>query len=517
MPEVEAETSAPSPAAQPLRRGMTGFRWVILLVLMTLVAAAYLRIGTLLISQTNYTDEDILGGDQKNNIALALKARDDLKLDFSKGVSEPIKSWFPHRTDGVVNPLWPWVAAWLADEAHQPSAEHEVSEADRAFFNRGRHFHLGWTLGALLIIGIAAARVFTLPATLNLVLLVGFGALLPRTAYFQPEPLFFVFFLATWVTCLLALHRNGLWIHSVLGVLGGLAYLAKGSVQPLLLAYVVISTGRWAWGWVETWLGRDGGTTLWLRRNHWLALIMMSFFFLMTAGPRLVYSAKTFGDPFHSFPAYWMWFDDFTEAYAWMGKYNNKAALDALPKSERPSFATYAASHTSEQMWSRLIEGTKVKLTELLSPPTTLRGTKVPKPWKGVLEWRGWYLGGLLVIFTGLAAALRWRCPPPLHAAQRLHPETAAKTLFVMAAVVGYSLAYGWYTPIGRGDRFMLSLYAPIVVSLIWAAESMLRRAQRRQCAAWIPRAYLAAHLALALAIAWRLVEILRHPYFKND
>lgn len=519
MTEPEADTRpAVVPPARPanaawLRLG----RWVLVFALLGLVSAAYLRIGSLLITQTNHTDQDILGGDQKNNIALALKTRDDLSPDFSKGVSEPIKDWFPHRTDGVVNPLWPWVAAWLADESHVPSADNEVSEADRAFFNRGRNFHVGWTLGALIMIGIAAARSLSLPATLNVVLLVGFGALLPRAAYFQPEPLFFVLFLATWVTCLQALHRNGLWIHAVMGVFGGLAYLAKGSVQPLLMVYVAISTARWAWGWIETWRGRDGGTTLWLRRNHWLALIMMSFFFLMTAGPRLVYSAKTFGDPFHSFPGYWMWFDDFKDAYAWMGKHNTKAALEAMPKSERPSFANYASTHTPEQMWSRLIDGTKVKIGELLAPPTTLRGTKQPKPWKGVLEWRGWYLGGLVCIFAGLAIALRWRCPPPVNAAQRLHPETAAKTLFVLAAVAGYSLAYGWYTPIGRGDRFMLSLYAPLVVSLVWAGESMLRRAQRRQCAGWIPHAYHAAHAALALAITWRLVEILQHPYFKND
>jgi hypothetical protein len=517
MTESPAETASFSPDGNHSAVRSRVWRWLIVFLFLGAISGVYLHIGGLLIAQTNFTDQDILGGDQKNNIAMALKARDDLSPDFTEGVSEPLKQWFPHRTDGVVNPLWPWLAAWLVDPDHQASADNEVSAADRQLFNRGRHFHVGWTLGALIVIGIAAARSLSLAATLNVVLLIGFGAFLPRAAYFQPEPLFFALFLVTWVTCLQALHRNGLWIHAVMGVFGGLAYLAKGSVQPLLLAYIFISTARWAWGWVETWRGREGGTTLWLRRNHWLALIMMSFFFLMTAGPRLVYSAKTFGDPFHSFPGYWMWFDDFKDAYAWMGKHNTKAALEALPKSERPSFATYSASHTPEQMWSRLIDGTRIKVMELLSPPTTLRGTKQAKPWKGVLEWRGWYLGALFGIFGSLAIALRWRCPPPLNPAQRLHPETVSKTLFVILAVVGYSLAYGWYTPIGRGDRFMLSLYAPLVVSLVWAGESMLRRARRRQCAAWLPIAYHTAHSALALAIAWRLVEILRHPYFIND
>lgn len=517
MTEESAEQAILHPPHRLLRWWARFGRWLVFFLLLGLISAAHLRIGSLLITQTNQTDQDILGGDQKNNMRLALQTRDDLTPDFTKGVSEPIKDIFPHRTDGVVNPLWPWLAAWLADDNHQISGDGEVTEQDRAFFNRGRNFHVGWTLGALLMIGFAAMRVFSLPAVVNLVLLTGFGALLPRAAYFQPEPLFFVLFLGTWFACVLALHRNGLWIHCVIGVLGGLAYLAKGSVQPLLMIYIVISTARWAWGWIEAKLGREGGTTLWLRRNHWLALFMMGFFFLMTAGPRLVYSAKQFGDPFHSFPGYWMWFDNFEDGYAWMAKYNNKDALDALPKSERPSFANYAATHTPEQMWSRLWEGTKVKVGELLAPPTTLRGTKQPKPWKGVLEWRGWYLGGLVLILGGLFVSLCFVCARPANAAQRLHPETAAKTLFVLAAIAGYSLAYGWYTPIGRGDRFMLSLYAPLVLSFIWAGESLLRRAHRRHCPGWITVAYHGTHCILALAISWRLIEILRHPYFKND
>jgi hypothetical protein len=82
-----------------------------LLAWLALIALAHLKIGGLLIAQTNHTAKDILGADQKHGMKMALQTREDLTLDFSKGVSEPIKSWFPHRTDGVVNPLWPWIAA----------------------------------------------------------------------------------------------------------------------------------------------------------------------------------------------------------------------------------------------------------------------------------------------------------------------------------------------------------------------------------------------------------------------
>lgn len=492
-------------------------RWIVLALVLVVVGLVHVRIGGLLIEQTNTSDKNILGADQKANLKLALQAREDLSPDFSKGVTEPLKGLFPHRTDGVVNPLWPWMAAWMADKDHVISGDSEVTAADRALFNRGRWCHVGWTLGAVIILSIACLRMFSLASTIVVTLLVGFGALLPRAAYFQPEPVYFVLFLITWVACLFALHRNSLWMHVVIGFFGGLAYLAKGSVQPLLICYVGVSSLRWAWGWITVLrTAPQESTTLWLRRNHWLALFVMSFCFLMTAGPRLAYSAKTFGDPFHSFPAYWMWFDDFKDCYAWMGEHNSKEKLEATPKALRPSFNTYAASHTGKQMLDRLVQGTAAKFNELFWPRQTTVTKNGPKPWKGVLEWRGIYLGWLALVLLGLVAGVQFGTPRPLNAAQRLHPETVMKVLFVAGAFIGYSLAYGWYTPIGRGDRFMLSLYAPLVLSVVWACESLLRRAKRRGASPWLFRGYAISQWLLIAVISFRLIEILRHPQFQG-
>jgi len=499
------------------RRWWRACRWLVLVLALAAIGLVDLRIGELLITQTNTSDKHILGGDQKQNIKLALQAREDLSPDFSKGVTEPLKDWFPHRTDGVINPLWPWMAAWLADKDQVISEVNAVTDSDRVLFNRGRWFHVGWTLGILLILGLACARVFSLGSTLNVVLLTGFGALLPRAAYFQPEPVYFVLFLITWLACLFALHKNSLWMHGLIGFFGGLAYLAKGSVQPLLMVYVAVSTLRWAWGWIEARRSRpEGGTTLWLRRNHWIALFLMSFCFLMTAGPRLSYAARVFGAPFHSFPAYMMWLDNFEDGYAWMGEHNSRAKLEAEPKELRPSFKNYAATHTGEQMRQRLIDGTSSTVMGLLWPGQTILSKKHPKPWKGILELRGVYLGWLVLSLAALATAVAFASPRPLNSAQRLHPECTAQVVFVLATIACYSLAYGWYRPIGRGDRFMLSLYAPMVLSVVWAGESLLRRARRRGAGKWIFVGYHFAQWLLVAAVVWRLVQILRFPLFRS-
>ena len=489
-------------------------RWFALILFLAAMGFAHVRIGGLLIEQTNNTDKDILAHDQKQNLKMAVLTHQDFSPDFSKGVSEPLNNLFPHRTDGVINPLWPWIAAFLAEKDQAVSKDGEVTDQDRRLFNRGRWFHVGWTLGIVIMLGVACLRVFSFASTLTVVLLVGFGALLPRADFFQPEPLYFPLFLATWAGCLFALHKNSLWMHSLIGIFGGLAYLAKGSVEPLLMVYVAVSTLRWAWGWWEARRPGPEGTTLWLRRNHWIALFLMVFCYLMTVGPRLVYASKTFGSPTHSYPSYWLWFDKFEDCYAWMATHNTKESLEAMTSEERPSFKNYAATHTRGQMMDRLVNGTAVKLQELFWPRQTLVTKKGPKPWKGVLEWRGIYVGWLALVLIAVALAVRLATPKAQNAAQRLHPETFTQILFVMGAFTGFSLAYGWYTPIGRGDRFMLSLYAPLVLCLVWACESLLRRARRRGASEWLFRGYAIAQWLLIGAVSWRVVEILRFPVF---
>ncbi len=489
-------------------------RWIVLAVVLVVFASGYLRLAGLLVAQTNNTDKNILGADQKHNMKTALLTRADLKPDFSKGVSEPIKDWFPHRTDGVLQPLWPWIAAWLAHPDQQISAPDVVTVEDRAFFNRGRWFNVGLTLGFLVVLGIACARIYSLPAALNVLLLTGFGALLPRSVYFQPEPLFFIFFLLTWVCCILALKQNSLWSYGLVGAFSGIAYMAKGSVQPLVAVFAGVSTLRWMWGWVMArWPGQS--TSLWIRRNHLFGLFMMAACHLIAVGPRLADSAERFGDPFHSYPAYWMWFDDFDSGYRWMNEHGTREELAGISPADKPSFSNYSASHTTDQMLDRLTSGTRTKLLEFLSPGVT-PPSRTQKPWKGVLEKRGIYLGALLVILVALGAAVVFATPKTDHPGERLHPESVAIALFVLVSFIAYALLYGWYTPIGRGDRFMLSLYAPLVLSFVWAGEAFLKRARRRKAHRSILIAYEAAHWLLFAAVSWRIIEILQFPYFRN-
>ncbi|TLD69330.1 hypothetical protein FEM03_18345 [Phragmitibacter flavus] len=504
----------------------TLFRWLIFGQLLALFLIAYVKMGSLLISQTNHTDKNMFGGDQMHNMRLATQAKADLDPDFTQGFTPALKNFFPHRTDGVVQPLWPWVAAWLVEPGHQITEEVMVSKQGRpedySLFNKGRWFNVFVTATFLVFLGIAACKKLSLPAACNLILLGGFGALLPRAAYFQPEPLYFIFFFLTWVACISALKNNSLWIYAVIGVVSGLAYMTKSSIQPLLAGFVIASSLRCVWEIFST-RSQDlqmSGTHRWHWRNHVVGLVMLGVAHFMTIGPRLTTSYEQFGDMFHSYPAYWMWMDDFEEkGFQWMVDHPNAEALAAIPADQKPSAGNYVRTHTPEQIQQRLLSGTQAKVTEFLLPAQTERNKKIEKqkPWRGIFEARGWYLVALSGILLVTLLILPWSAPKAQHAGHLIFkPGISVIVFFVVGSLVGYTLLFGWYHPIGRGDRFMMSLYLPLVFTLIWGADSIVKRIQQRQGSRWILHAYQTAHWLLFAALCWRLLEVFRMPFFYN-
>ncbi len=207
-----------------LRTGVLG-------LFLVLFAGLYFYIGTHLVGQTN---PNRLKHDQQNNIEHAKIAASHMTPDRDLGFAKSLWRMFPHYTDGVVNPLWPWVAA----------RGHDREMSDEQFYVRGKWINIFITAGFCVLLAMVASRYFSLGATINLVLLIGFGAMLPRSPYFQPEPLYYIFFFLSWLCCLALLKKNSIWRYCLLGILAGLAYLAKTSVQPLLIAFIADSKGR---------------------------------------------------------------------------------------------------------------------------------------------------------------------------------------------------------------------------------------------------------------------------------
>ena len=88
-----------------------------------------------------------------------------------------------------------------------------------------------------------------------------------------------------------------------------------------------------------------------------------------------------------------------------------------------------------------------------------------PKHWRQPLAHRGVYL----VLLGVLCAALAWPARQAIGRSLR-DPGLLSCALLVLMATGLYIGLYGWYYPVGKGDRFMGSLWVPAVFLLCWTA-----------------------------------------------
>ncbi|MGV3659406.1 MAG: hypothetical protein ACO1TE_04455 [Prosthecobacter sp.] len=439
---------------------LSGGRWVVMLIALGALAWAY---------ATNFWQMLPLRAElarphpmEVSHLEMAGLARNDLKLDFSRGVSEPLNNWLPHTTDGLVRPLWPWLAAWLMDDT-----EGNVGRAGWSprFATRVHLAKLSATLAVLVLLGLACARAFSVPAALLTVLLIGFGVFLPSGRFFLPDLLFSVLFLLTWVGCIAALKRNSLWLYGAIGFFSALANLTAPSATSLVIVFVGVSTLRWLWGWMLEQLS-GVGTSLWVRRNHWLGLMLLVVCHLFTVGPMLSFGHQKLGDatPFH-----WRWFDSAEEMRVWTSAHHTRASLKAVSPTGLPSFENYRTSHSTEEIRSRLHKGT-----------LAVAGTVLPREWGSVFP-RGIFVAALMGILLLLVFMLGFATPRAHHAGQALHPETAPIVFFTLLALAVCSLDFGWDVPVMDFGNRVLALYPPLVLSLVWACEALVQRGRRRK------------------------------------
>ncbi|MCB1231349.1 MAG: hypothetical protein KDN19_13840 [Verrucomicrobiae bacterium] len=463
----------------------------------------YFFIGTHLIHQTN---QDRLNWDQQHNMVMSLRGLEREQQPIGQGESVTAALWrsFPHYTDGVVNPLWPWVASRFATEDHE------------AFFIRGKWFNLTMTAVFLVLMGLAAARAFSISSAIALLLAAGFGAILPRATYFQPEPLYYLLFFLSWVCALSLLRRNSLWMYGTLGFLLGLTYLAKTSIQPFLLVFVGVTTLRavaeW-WRLRKRPMVTSAEDERWSLPNHFIGLAVLAMTFLASAGPRLSYANDAFGSPFHSYPGYWMWMDDFTEGADFMHRYPNAEAFAEMTPEEKPSAMNYLRSHPREEVIERMRQGVTKKLSEFFSPK------EWRKSGRELLPFRGWLLGAFYLMLAAMTVfrikALKerdresWIWP--------LAPESGRwMLLFALGVFAVSTAAFGFYEPIGKGDRFLLALYLPMAVTPVWIAERFRRQIRGTHLARPANLVFFGLNALVAVAVLIRMLQLLVDPVFQR-
>jgi hypothetical protein len=425
-------------------RWLESHRWEALAFTLASVVAIHLIGASVTIGHSN---QDPVASDQGAEMWLAATSRDDV---------------FPQRTDGVRHPLWSFIArlVYTKDEA--------------TFFKRGKWLNTALCVAFLCALGITVTRWLDPLGTANLLLLVSLGILLVRGTYFQPEPLYYILFFLAAALGWRILRGASLGAYAIFGFVCGLAYLAKPSLAPFigifclalaLRAFLTSRTRNSAWS---------------ISRDLAGVAIAMTIFAAMLV-PLATFSAAHFGKPLFNYTQYWMWMDDFmTEAWPFQDKYPGKVQLQQLPDAETPSPAWYFRRHGVGDAIKRLSAGTREVVVRFFFPErklpiASLFWRRAGKKWEQPLAHRGLYL----FVLAGLCALLLVGAISQIRPSLQ-HPASIACLFYAVLLVTVYSSLYGWYWPIGRGDRFMGSLWLPSVFLLVWAASELRRAAPNR-------------------------------------
>ncbi|GAB4172502.1 MAG: hypothetical protein Fur0032_11920 [Terrimicrobiaceae bacterium] len=389
----------------------------------------------------------------------------------------------PQRTDGVRHPLFSWMV------------RHFYVENQSEFFVRGKIFNTALSTLFLVGLGIWLSRKLDPLALANALLLSSLGILVVRGTYFQPEPLYYILFFGCCLAGWKILRGAPAWLYPVFGLLCGLAFLAKPSLSPFLAAFACGAASRFFLGLLP------GFPAPRVTGGKCLAVLTALAVFAAILTPLGIFSRDHFGKPFFNYPQVWMWMDDFqTEAWPWQDRHPGRTQLEAIPAHEWPSPATFFQRHSMSHAAQRLLAGSTEVATRFLFPEPKLAAKNAlwrssSKKWEQPIAHRG--IGILLL--AGLCVALGLLSLPQTLTALR-DPGLLAALVFAAATLTAYTLLYGWYFPIGRGDRFMGSLWIPLVTAL-----SLLARHLASQGPAICFRAvYFPAHIFL---LGWLLMQ----------
>ncbi|MBW1885348.1 MAG: hypothetical protein JRJ58_17575, partial [Deltaproteobacteria bacterium] len=263
-----------------------------------------------------------------------------------------------------------------------------------------------------------------------------------RAGYAQAELLYYGLFLLSFLLAL-SLLRAPRWGSAALcGVVMGVAYLTKASVLPLLAALVF-------WGMLASATKPSSGAAGRARLRTVAAALLVGMVFLLTVSPYLHTSKQRFGRWFYNVnTSIYMWADSWDEVNQVMTGSGDREHWPEVPEQLLPSPTRYLEQHSLADVASRLAAGFWTsELRHLLQKP--------------------FGYGKYLIFYSliALTAAIRWREQVALVC---IKDGRWIQTGFVLTVVLGYLIAYAFYSPIVRGPRLVLSLYLPTMFSIFW-------------------------------------------------
>lgn len=466
-------------------------------LLVTVVAGWFVYAGGMLIDAADRSSSGFqkAGRAEQYAVSRVMAAAADRRVDPGSELAAHLIRQLPRDTDGVMEPLWPWIMAKFL-----PHEELTTGWSGRDFLRRGKSVQVWMAALFVWVAGVLAARSMSPGAVMAMLVPGAFVGLLPQAVSFQPDVLYYALTFLSWVCAVRLLMKNSVGLHAVFGMLSGLAWLADSSAWILTAAWFLASGARWVRGILRRGERPD---EVWSCRNHFIGLVVAGLCWFAVSGPRCSVASERWGSAFFSWPQQWMWADNADAAAKLAPRYPVAGDYAGLPADGGLSLSTWRRTHTAEQAGKRLADGWSAVWKELVAPkPVGISSLAAPHP--QLMAWRGVWAGAAaltLLVAGGMVMARR-------HAVDRdglkLPCGSIPAALFVLLAATGYGLWYGWYLPIERSERFLPVIYFPVTFSFVWGAVRLATLARMRGASRWQLQAL---HLLFWLIFAAVAVE----------
>jgi hypothetical protein len=308
-------------------------------------------------------------------------------------------------------------------------------------FRRAKRFNIALSIVLLAALYPVIRTVLTpLPAAV-LLAITGFAVWVLKAGFVQTELLFYFLTFGLFLLMCRTLLRPTIWRGAATGAVAGLAHLTKASILPGFALFLIIglvsAIVRW-WRNPGAWRAA---------RSPLVATLVAAITFALVIAPYVMTSKRIFGQYLYNVNStFYIWYDGWGEAVHGTKAHGDRIGWPDLPASEIPSARKYFRTHSALQVVKRVVHG-------LLTIVTGRSGYGYD-PY--VISLFG---------FVGIAAFCRRDQLKPLLA------DRWPLIAFVGAYFAVYVTLYAFYAPISHGDRYVLALFLPLMVSLAAVAD----------------------------------------------
>jgi hypothetical protein len=377
-------------------------------------------------------------------------------------------------------PLYPWLLSFF----------HQDGKSEDELFPRYKAANVGISILALL--GILAVARYGLGTALAvpLTLATAFTFIVFKAVLVQPEVLFYFFYFTAFVLMVRCLLKPDWRLAAGVGVVTGLTHLAKGSVLPMLCAFLAVAGAAAVVAWsrtLRTDCKRRSLESPHAAAHGWRIPTAAAAGFLAVTAPLLWNSARVFGNPFY---------DPNTKVYFWAESPNEMAALHEFDLAQQkpvldarlaavPLVQEFLPKWVEdpallERLRSRVLAGESVPLAGDFNVLPSFShwwhrhsiGDAVERTWNGLTRMlarnfvhRNGY-GRHLGVWLGLAliAGIAALIARPREMGRAAFAARFA-ILFIALNIGGNLLLYGWWAQVSDRNRFFLTQFVPILFS----------------------------------------------------